>query len=86
MDDENLRKKIKSTVADVINSAGRYGGAITAAMFLENFVEKGRPWIHLDIAATDFVKEPYSYYVKGATAYGMRGIMAWLMKLADADR
>ncbi|MDR1580963.1 MAG: leucyl aminopeptidase [Synergistaceae bacterium] len=86
MDDENLRKKIKSPVADVVNSAGRYGGAITAAMFLENFVEKGCPWIHLDIAATDFVKEPYSYYVKGATAYGLRGIMAWLLALADADR
>ena len=86
MDDENLRKKIKSPVADVVNSGGRYGGAITAAMFLENFVEKGRSWIHLDIAATDFVKEPYSYYVKGATAYGLRGIMAWLLNLAGADR
>ncbi|MDR0764032.1 MAG: leucyl aminopeptidase [Synergistaceae bacterium] len=83
MDDENLRKKIKSPVADVVNSAGRYGGAITAAMFLENFVEKGRPWIHLDIAAADFVKEPYSYYIKGATAYGLRGIMAWLLDLAS---
>ncbi|MDR1133024.1 MAG: leucyl aminopeptidase [Synergistaceae bacterium] len=83
MDDENLRKKIKSPVADVVNAGGRYGGAITAAMFLENFVEKGRPWIHLDIAATDFVKEPYSYYVKGATAYGLRGIAAWLLDLAD---
>jgi leucyl aminopeptidase len=86
MDDENLRKKIKSPAADVVNSAGRYGGAITAAMFLENFVEKGRPWIHLDIAATDFVKEPYSYYVKGATAYGLRGIVAWLLNLAGVDR
>jgi leucyl aminopeptidase len=83
MDDENLRKKIKSPVADLINSAGRYGGAITAAMFLENFVEKGRPWIHLDIAAADFVKEPYSYYVKGATAYGMRAIAAYLLSLAE---
>ena len=75
MNDENLRKKIKSPVADVINSTGtRYGGAITAAMFLENFVDKKTPWIHLDIAATDFAKEPYSYYVKGATAYGTRSI------------
>jgi leucyl aminopeptidase len=82
MDDENLRKKIKSPIADLINSAGRYGGAITAAMFLENFVEKGRPWIHLDIAATDFVKEPYSYYIKGATAYGTRAIAAYLVSLA----
>jgi leucyl aminopeptidase len=86
MDDENLRKKIKSPVADVVNAGDRYGGAITAAMFLETFVEKGTPWIHLDIAAADFVKEPYSYYVKGATAYGMRAITAFMMDLADKRR
>ena len=86
MDDENLRKKVKSPIADVINSAGRYGGAITAAMFLENFVEKGTPWIHLDIAATDFVKEPYSYYIKGATAYGARAITTYLADLAERGK
>jgi len=83
MDDEHLRKNIKSPIADVMNSAGRYGGAITAAMFLENFVEKGTPWIHLDIAATDFVKDPYSYYIKGATAYGMRTITTYLLMVAE---
>ena len=80
MDDERLRGKLKSPIADLVNSAGRYGGAITAAMFLENFVEKDIPWIHLDIAATDFAKEPYSYYVKGATAYGMRAIVSFVME------
>ncbi|MDR1965226.1 MAG: leucyl aminopeptidase [Synergistaceae bacterium] len=83
MDDEHLRKKLKSPIADLVNSAGRYGGAITAAMFLENFVEKGKPWIHLDIAATDFVKEPYSYYIKGATAFSMRSIVAYLIALCE---
>jgi leucyl aminopeptidase len=83
MDDENLRKKIKSPIADLVNSAGRYGGAITAAMFLENFVEEKIPWIHLDIAATDFVKEPYSYYIKGATAFGLRAIVSYLLDLAE---
>lgn len=78
MDDESLRKKLKSPIADLVNSAGRFGGAITAAMFLENFVEKGTPWVHLDIAATDFAKEAYSYYTKGATAYGMRTIVGYL--------
>jgi leucyl aminopeptidase len=79
MTDGNLRKKLKSPIADLVNSAGRYGGAITAAMFLENFVEKGIPWCHLDIAATDFVKEPYSYYIKGASAFGIRTIMAYVV-------
>ena len=80
MDDEGLRKKLKSPVADLVNSGGRYGGAITAAMFLEAFVGKDIPWIHLDIAAADFVKEPYSYYVKGATAYGMRTLVTYLIE------
>jgi leucyl aminopeptidase len=56
-------------------------------MFLENFVEKGIPWCHLDIAATDFVKTPYSYYIKGASAFGIRTIMAYAIgaaKSADA--
>ncbi|MDR3254426.1 MAG: leucyl aminopeptidase [Synergistaceae bacterium] len=82
MDDENLRKKVKSPIADLVNSGGRYGGAITAAMFLESFVTKGTPWIHLDIAATDFAKEPYSYYIKGATAFGMRTITSYLLRKA----
>jgi leucyl aminopeptidase len=83
MSDPNLRKKLKSPIADLVNSAGRYGGAITAAMFLENFVGDGIPWIHLDIAATDFAKEPYSYYIKGATAYGLRAIAAYLLEIGE---
>jgi leucyl aminopeptidase len=82
MNDQNLRKKLKSPIADLINSAGRYGGAITAAMFLENFVEKGLPWCHLDVAATDFAKEPYSYYIKGATAFGIRSILYCVIEKA----
>jgi leucyl aminopeptidase len=85
MNDQNLRKKLKSPIADLVNSAGRYGGAITAAMFLESFVEKGMPWCHLDIAATDFAKEPYSYYIKGATAFGMRTISDYIIKRARSS-
>ena len=86
MNDENLRKKLKSPIADVINACGRYGGAITAAMFLESFVEKGTPWIHLDIAATDHVDKPYSYYIKGATGYGMRAITTFLLAIAERGK
>jgi leucyl aminopeptidase len=83
MSDENLRKKLKSPIADLVNTAGRYGGAITAAMFLENFVEKGIPWIHLDIASADYAKEAYSYYIKGATAFGLRTIAAYILKKTE---
>lgn len=79
LDDPNLRKQLKSPVADTVNCGSRYGGAITAAMFLEEFVEKGIPWAHLDIAAADFIKEPFSYYVKGASGFGIRTLTVLLM-------
>lgn len=81
MDDPNLREKIKSPFADLVNSGGRYGGAITAAMFLEAFVDKDIPWVHLDIAAADFAKTPFSYYVKGATGFGMRTLAELVREL-----
>ncbi len=48
---EEHREAMKSKVADLTNSGKeRYGGASTAAAFLENFVEKNTEWVHLDIA------------------------------------
>ncbi|MFN8523109.1 MAG: leucyl aminopeptidase [Chloroflexota bacterium] len=49
------RKDIESTIADIKNSGGRPGGALTAAAFLENFVA-GKPWVHLDIAGTAYTE------------------------------
>ena len=65
---------IKSRVADVKNTGGRYGGAISAAQFLQRFVKKGLPWVHLDIAgvalpATDTLLAP-----KGPTGWGVRAL------------
>ncbi|KUK84363.1 MAG: putative cytosol aminopeptidase, partial [Synergistales bacterium 58_81] len=62
MDDERLKKKIRSEVADVVNSGGRYGGAITAAMFLREFVGEGIKWLHVDIAGVDSSDEEYGYW------------------------
>lgn len=81
LDDDFLRKKIASPIADVQNSAGRYGGAITAAMFLEAFVGPSIPWAHLDIASVDFVDEPYAYYVKGASGFATRTLATYLADL-----
>lgn len=81
MDDERLRKKIKNTIADVVNSGGRYGGAITAAMFLEEFVGEGIKWVHLDIAGPAFSKEEYGYYTKGGTGFGVRTCLEYLMQV-----
>lgn len=72
MDDEKLREQIKSTFADVLNTGGRWGGAITAAMFLEAFVEESIPWVHLDIAGVDSYKKPFGYNPEGASGFGVR--------------
>ncbi|NPA33107.1 MAG: leucyl aminopeptidase [Aquificae bacterium] len=80
MDDERLRKKIRSQVADVLNTGGRYGGAITAAMFLQEFVGEGIDWVHLDIAGPAWSKEDYAYYTKGATGFGVRTCLEYITK------
>lgn len=78
MDDDRLKKKIRSEIADVLNSGGRYGGAITAAMFLREFIGEGIKWLHLDIAGVDTSDEEYGYYRKGATGFGVRTCLEWL--------
>lgn len=66
------KKKIKSDVADIKNAGGgRFGGAITAALFLQEFVERAK-WIHLDIAG--------SAYQKGATGWGVTSIINYIFK------
>jgi len=81
LDDERLRKHIDSPIADVANVGGRPGGAITAAMFLQEFVEEGIPWAHLDVAGVDNYKEPFGYYAKGATGFGVRLFLEWLYSI-----
>jgi len=78
MDDERLRKKIKKGQADLLNTGGRYGGAITAAMFLEEFVGKGIEWVHLDIAGPAWSKEEYAYTKTGATGFGVRTCLEYI--------
>jgi len=71
--DDDFKPALKSTVADLSNIGKRnyYGGPITAALFLSNFVGK-TPWAHLDIAGTAFGVPDMSYYREGATGSGVR--------------
>jgi len=62
---------IKSSIADIKNSAGRQAGSITAAQFLKRFVKDETPWIHLDIAGVASVKAETKYAPKGATGWGV---------------
>jgi leucyl aminopeptidase len=65
-------KLIDSPAADMKNIGGRYGGSITAAQFLQRFVQKGVPWAHLDIAGMAWSEKDAPTVPKGATAFGVR--------------
>jgi leucyl aminopeptidase len=71
---EEYKDDLRSDIADMINSAGRMGGAITAAMFLREFTG-GLPWIHLDIAGTAWAEENKPYMLKGPTGVGVRTLV-----------
>ncbi len=64
-------KMIKSDIADMKNIAGRWGGSITAAQFLQRFVDK-TPWVHLDIAGMAWSDKATPLRPKGGTGYGVR--------------
>jgi len=68
---DNYDKKIKSDAADMKNIGGRDAGSITAAQFLQRFVNK-TPWVHLDIAGMAWSKEAKPTVPKGATGFGVR--------------
>ncbi len=74
---DDHREAIRGEVADLKNTGGRDGGAITAAAFLSCFVEK-TPWAHLDIAGTAYVDKPLPCQPRGATGVGVRLLAEWM--------
>ena len=74
---QEYRDMVKSDVADIKNTAGRYGGTCTAAAFLAKYVGE-TPWAHLDIAATAWTTEEKPYLAKGATGFGVRLLLEFL--------
>jgi len=69
--DEAYDKQIKSEIADMKNVGGRPGGSISAAQFIQRFVNS-KPWAHLDIAGTAWSTKDTAVAPKGATAFGVR--------------
>jgi leucyl aminopeptidase len=65
-------KLIDSPIADMKNVGPRYGGSITAAQFLQRFIDEGVRWAHLDIAGMVWAAKPGLLWDKGATGYGVR--------------
>ncbi|SNZ07778.1 leucyl aminopeptidase [Persephonella hydrogeniphila] len=79
-----LREHIKAPNADVYNiGTTRYGGAITAGLFLEKFVDKKIPWVHIDIAGPAHNTRGWYYHPKGATGFPVRTITTFLLKQVE---
>ncbi len=75
----DYKELLKSSYADINNMPGsRYGGAITAALFLSEFVATAR-WAHIDIAGPGLHKKEEAYCGPGGTGFGVRLLMDWLM-------
>jgi leucyl aminopeptidase len=70
-------KEIESDLADLKNVGDRYGGALVAGLFLQEFVD-GRPWVHLDIAGPARAESEDGYLGKGSTGASVRTLLSWL--------
>jgi leucyl aminopeptidase len=84
---KHLSKLLKSQVADVSNiGSSRYGGAITAGLFLDKFIEEKNKdkWIHIDIAGPAFVEREWGYNPYGASGAGVRMTLKWLEDLNNS--
>jgi leucyl aminopeptidase len=75
---EEYFEQLKSDVADMRNIGGRGGGMITAALFLSKFTGD-HPWVHLDIASTDWSERERAYIPKGPTGIGTRLLIQYLI-------
>jgi len=71
---EEYKEQNKSEIADIKNSGNRYGGAVTAALFLAEFVDN-TPWVHLDIAGPRLSAKESGYMVKGAAGFGVKTLV-----------
>ena len=79
--DEEYKEVIRSNIADIVNSGGRWGGAVTAAMFLKEFAED-TPWLHLDIAGTAWMEDNKPWIAKGPSGIAVRSLVQFVQDLA----
>lgn len=77
-------KLIDSPIADMKNVGPRYGGSITAAQFLQRYIDKGVAWAHLDIAGTVWLDKAGATHDKGATGFGVRLLDRYVRDVLEA--
>jgi leucyl aminopeptidase len=73
---------VDSDIADMKNTGGRWGGAITASLILAEFVDDV-PWVHLDVAGPARAESTEHYVIKGGSGFGTRTLVAVAEALAD---
>jgi leucyl aminopeptidase len=76
--EERYFESMKSPLADMKNTGSRAGGAISASVFLKQFV-KDTPWMHLDVAGPVWTDKEIAYNSVGATGYGVRALVQWVL-------
>jgi len=81
---DDYKDQIKSQIADIMNTGGtRWGGAISAAMFLKEFADE-TPWVHLDIAGCAWNEEQKAWLPKGPSGIAVRSIVEWVRRYDGA--
>ncbi len=73
-----LRYQLKSQIADTKNTGERWGGAITAALFLEQFIDDRARWAHLDIAGPATMDREHPYIPRGGAGFAVRTLVSYL--------
>jgi leucyl aminopeptidase len=85
---DEQREMLKSELADILNSAGRYASPLTGAAFISCFLPAGDPppWVHLDIAGVADTEKELPYVGRGSTGYGVRTMLNWVESKATTVR
>jgi leucyl aminopeptidase len=78
---ERLVEQLKSDVADMKNTGERWGGALTAGLFLKEFVGS-TPWVHVDVAGPASCDKNDGHVAKGGTGFGVATIFEYLRRLS----
>ena len=81
--DDEYKENIRSNIADMVNSGGRWGGAINAAMFLKEFAED-TPWLHLDIAGTAWMEDSKPWIAKGPSGIAVRSLVEFAKQFGES--
>ena len=76
-----LAEQLKSDIADLKNTGERWGGALTAGLFLKEFVGD-IPWVHVDIAGPSSASKEHGHITKGGTGFAVGSILEYLRRVA----